>query len=126
MCLALKVVHPDIHPAGISDLAIGDRKCSGSAQQRKRKYLLHHGTLLYDFDFGPVSRYLRMPSRRPDYRDSRSHEAFLTNLPATAATLSEHLRTSWRAMTPATSLPLERAAKLADEKYLTEEWTRRR
>lgn len=126
MCTALRVLHPDIHPAGISDLAIGDRKCSGSAQQRKRRYLLHHGTLLYDFDFGQVSRYLRMPMRRPEYRESRSHETFLTNLPATSTAISERLREAWHAQLPAASLPLERAARLAEQKYLTEEWIRRR
>ena len=35
---------------GICDLALGDRKFSGNAQQRKRDHLLHHGTLLFAFD----------------------------------------------------------------------------
>src|SRR5262245_13543975 len=37
-------------PEGVSDLALGGRKFSGNAQQRKRRHLLHHGTLLYAFD----------------------------------------------------------------------------
>ncbi len=68
ICAALSSIHPGIHRAGISDLAIGDRKFSGSAQQRKRHFILHHGTLLYDFDLGRVGRYLRLPTRRPEYR----------------------------------------------------------
>ena len=54
---------PGIERAGISDLAIGGRKFSGSAQQRKRRFLLHHGTLLYGFDIPSIGRYLRLPAR---------------------------------------------------------------
>src|SRR5205085_1717108 len=39
-----------LRQAGVSDLALGELKVSGNAQQRKRSFLLHHGTLLYDFD----------------------------------------------------------------------------
>ena len=31
---------------------------SGNAQQRKRSHLLHHGSLLYDFDLKLIGRYL--------------------------------------------------------------------
>src|SRR5262249_44963282 len=37
---------PGVEQAGISDLAAAGRKVSGNAQQRKRRHLLHHGTLL--------------------------------------------------------------------------------
>src|SRR5262249_30757140 len=50
MSAALAAVVPDVGQAGTSDLASGGRKFSGNAQQRKRDFLLHHGTLLYDFD----------------------------------------------------------------------------
>src|SRR6516162_1768016 len=39
-----------VEQAGISDLTFEGRKFSGTAQQRKRSSLLHHGTLLYAFD----------------------------------------------------------------------------
>ena len=45
-----------------------------------RHHLLHHGTMLYGFDLVAVERYLRMPSRRPEYRQGREHRAFLVNL----------------------------------------------
>src|SRR5881227_2485343 len=32
---------------GVSDLAVGGRKFSGNAQQRKQRHILHHGTILY-------------------------------------------------------------------------------
>jgi lipoate---protein ligase len=79
LCDALAV--PGLRPAGTSDLAIGTSKVSGNAQHRKRKYFLHHGTLLYDFDLGKVGRYLHMPARQPTYRQNRPDTEFLTNLP---------------------------------------------
>jgi lipoate---protein ligase len=126
MCAALANLDPGIRLADVSDLAIGDRKFSGCAQQRKRQHLLHHGTLLYDFDFGRMSRYLHLPSRRPEYRESRNHEDFLRNLSGTAEQIAQALRTQWRASTPALELPLERATLLAREKYESNDWTFRR
>ena len=126
ICAALSKVHPGIHQAGISDLAIGKRKCSGSAQQRKRRFLLHHGTLLYDFDLHRIGRYLRMPARRPEYREGRSHDEFVMNFPADGARLATLLQDAWQATEVADSAPVERAAALGRGKYLSEEWTRRR
>ena len=126
ICLALNSVHPEIHQAGISDLAIGERKCSGSAQQRKRLFLLHHGTLLYNFDLQRIGRYLRMPARRPEYREGRSHDEFVVNLPADAPRISRLLQDAWQATGAATAVPAERVAALGRDKYLSEEWTRRR
>jgi lipoate-protein ligase A len=123
---ALSALHLDVQQAGISDLAIGDRKFSGSAQQRKRDYLLHHGTLLYNFDLTRVGCYLRLPARRPEYREARSHDEFLTNISASSATLISKLQEAWRATEAAGEPDLERARKLAREKYATDEWTYRR
>ena len=57
---------------GGSDLVAGGRKVGGSAQQRKRDHLLHHGTLLYAFDLALIPRYLHEPPRQPDYRQARA------------------------------------------------------
>ncbi|MEA3490126.1 MAG: lipoate--protein ligase family protein [Candidatus Omnitrophota bacterium] len=73
----------------VSDLAFGGRKISGNAQARKRKYFLHHGTFLFDFDLGKISYYLKHPRREPDYRNRRLHERFLTNIPITFGELKE-------------------------------------
>ena len=50
---------------GACDLAIAGLKFSGNAQQRKRRFLLHHGTILLDFDLTQTSRYLKLPPRQP-------------------------------------------------------------
>lgn len=112
--------------AGISDLATGGRKFSGNAQQRKRHHLLHHGTILYSMDLTPVSRYLRLPERQPDYRERRDHEAFICNADVSRARLVTGLRATWDARTERASWPQEEVRRLVGEKYGTAEWTTRR
>jgi lipoate-protein ligase A len=80
-CLVRALAVPGLEIRGVSDLAIGGRKISGNAQRRGRQALLHHGTLLYDFDPRWVERYLKQPARQPDYRSGRCHADFLGNLP---------------------------------------------
>jgi lipoate-protein ligase A len=115
-----------VRQEGISDLVLGGRKVSGNAQQRKRAFLLHHGTLLYNFDPGPVGRYLRLPARQPEYREQRSHEEFLGNLPRTAAELTRQLRSAWRADSERTTWPEASVRALYEDKYTRDDWTRRR
>jgi lipoate-protein ligase A len=122
----LETLAAGIRVAGISDLAVAGRKFSGNAQQRKRRYLLHHGTLLYEFAIDRVSRYLHPPARQPEYRGGRPHDTFLTNLPATAAQLKTVLRTAWDAQQAASQWPEESVRRLTEEKYARPEWVRRR
>lgn len=123
---ALAGLLPRIEYAGISDLASAGRKFSGSAQQRKQSFLLHHGTLLYDFDISLVSRYLRLPARQPDYRQQRGHEEFLVNLPATSSELKRRLLSAWNAAPETPAWPEKRVAELVREKHTQTAWTRRR
>lgn len=64
----------------VSDLSLDNKKVSGNAQARKKMFLLHHGTFLYDFDIDRISFYLKNPKKYPVYRNSRAHKDFLTNL----------------------------------------------
>jgi lipoate-protein ligase A len=116
----------EVEPAGVSDLALAGRKFSGTAQQRKRSHLLHHGTLLYAFDLDRVARYLREPPRQPEYRAGRPHRAFLFNLPIGGDELKRRLRRAWSAGEPAARWPEEEVGRLVAEKYSLTEWTRRR
>ncbi|HEY7314537.1 MAG TPA: lipoate--protein ligase family protein [Gemmataceae bacterium] len=115
-----------IEPAGVSDLAIAGRKFSGSAQQRKRSFLLHHGTLLYAFDLPLVARYLREPPRQPEYRGGRGHLAFLRNLSLGGEELKRRLCRAWAANDLLPALPAVETRRLAIEKYMSPAWTRRR
>ena len=80
--------HSSVEVLGHTDLALVPRpsslapslKFSGNAQRRKKHFLLFHGTFLLNFDLQLVEKYLRTPSKEPDYRKGRPHKDFLMNL----------------------------------------------
>jgi lipoate-protein ligase A len=116
-----------VEPAGISDLAVGGLKVSGNAQQRKARYLLHHGSLLYAFDVGAVGRYLNPPEREPAYRAGRGHGAFVTNLPADAETLKRLVGDAFGAERGEFDERVTaRVPGLVADRYGRPEWVRRR
>lgn len=95
-----------VERVGTSDLALEQMKFSGNAQRRKRRYLLFHGTFLYDFDLTLMSRFLNHPSREPAYRNGRSHENFLTNIGLSRDTIKNALKSIWGATRTFEPLPL--------------------
>jgi lipoate-protein ligase A len=126
MADAFDVVLPGAAMAGTSDLAADGLKFSGNSQQRKRTHLLHHGTLLYNFELDRLGRYLQEPARQPDYRGQREHNAFVRNLPCAAATVRQIVAAAWGASELRPDYPRKRVAELVAAKYAQEEWTRRR
>jgi lipoate-protein ligase A len=77
--LANQGVQAQFYP--ISDIATVDgKKFSGNAQHRGKDFILHHGTVLYDFDLNIISKYLHMPLDQPQYRQGRKHVDFVTNI----------------------------------------------
>lgn len=110
---------------GTSDLAIEDVKVSGNAQRWLRRSLLHHGTLLYDFDLDRIEKYLTSPEREPEYRHGRKHRDFVRNLPLKRDVLRECLIDAWDATLPAPELPIAEAESLVRERYGKREWTLR-
>ena len=123
---ALADLLPGVACAGTSDLAADGLKFSGNSQQRKRHHLLHHGTLLYDFDIQSIGRYLRLPSRQPAYRAGREHAAFVRNLPCDAAELRKRMCAAWDAKEPITDWPSDTVDRLVAQKYGRTEWHQRR
>ena len=81
---------------GCTHLAMGDLKFSGNAQRRKRKSLIFHGTLLLKFDISLIEKYLRMPSKQPEYREGRRHTKFLTNLNLDPQAVKQAIQNEWR------------------------------
>ena len=75
----------------VCDIALdaGEKKFSGNAQHRAKKYILHHGTILYDFDLSLLEKYLRIPRDIPPYRKNRSHKDFVTNIGIPARQIKE-------------------------------------
>jgi lipoate---protein ligase len=92
---------PGLERSG-TDVSLLGRKVSGNAQRRGRRALLHHGTLLFNFDSSLATRYLREPSRQPAYRQGRRHEAFLTNIPLPFGVLRSRLEEGLRELGGAT------------------------
>lgn len=107
---------------GISDLTLDGRKFSGNAQHRKRLCSLFHGTFLLSFDRALIETCLAMPSRQPDYRHGRSHEAFLCNLSMKPEDIRWALRRAWGANEQLQKTPFERIEALVDDRYSRKEW----
>ncbi len=93
----------------LSDIALveGNKKVSGNAQKRSRKFILHHGTLLYQFDLAKITEYLTMPKDVPEYRGNRSHLDFVTNIPAAAGALKQKIRKAFGVTRETEDLSLE-------------------
>jgi lipoate-protein ligase A len=115
---------------GCTDLTLDPRpstldpalKFSGNAQRRKKHFLLFHGTFLLNFDLALIDKFLRMPSKEPDYRRGRSHKNFLTNLQLPADAVNRALREAWSSTATLEMLPRDAIASLASDKYVTKEW----
>ena len=107
---------------GHTDLVSGDQKFSGNSQRRRKNFLLFHGTFLLDFDLALVGQFLRMPSKEPDYRHSRSHDEFLTNLNLPVTEVKDALKKAWNATEELRDFPEPEIQKLAAQKYSTDEW----
>lgn len=65
---------------GTSDLVVGNRKVAGSAQCRRKNAILYHASILIKAPVNMMERYLRMPSKMPEYRAGRPHREFVTDL----------------------------------------------
>ena len=115
----------DITMRGSWDLALGNRKFSGNAQKRSRYWLLHQGTLLWDFDLRLIPHYLRQPEKQPEYREAREHLDFVINLPLDGAELRQRIAASWKASPPTSGWRPPSLETLLEEKYLNREWIER-
>lgn len=87
-----KKINLDLVYQPVSDIALDNKKVSGNAQARKRKFMLMHGTFLYDFDIDRVAFYLKEPKKAPLYRNGRKHKDFLTNIPSTKEEIKEIIK----------------------------------
>ncbi len=88
---ALAPLAPGVRYCGTSDLALDKIKFSGNSMRCRKRHLLYHGTILYNFPLELISRCLKIPPRMPDYRHARDHEAFIANLPVPAGDIRQAL-----------------------------------
>jgi len=66
--------------SGISDIAIDGKKILGSSMYKRKDTLFYHAVLNFAVPASLIERYLRHPSKEPDYRAGRSHIEFVTSL----------------------------------------------
>jgi len=92
----------DLSMKGISDISIGDKKILGSSIYLRKKTLFYHAVLNISESVEVISKYLKHPTKEPDYRKGRSHKEFVTSL------LTEGYKLSVQELIPAlnTSLSL--------------------
>ena len=112
----------EVSVRGHTDLCIGEKKFAGNSQRRRKNFLLFHGTLLLDCELPLIGELLQMPSLQPDYRISRPHSDFVTNLHLPAEQVKAALVKAWHAETELKCFPREEISRLAREKYSTREW----
>jgi lipoate-protein ligase A len=121
----------ETHINGTCDLCIGDKKISGTAQARKRFGILHHLTLLVDFDTSIIAKVQSEPEKQPDYREKRSHDDFITTLEregykldrANFITELKNTMGGWHQQAISQSLD-EEVKTLAQHKYRSSLWNR--
>ena len=107
---------------GHCDLCSGNKKFSGSALRVGRTHSIYHGTLLIDFDLRLIPRYLKLPPRRPTYRQSRDHLDFVTNLPVDEQKLVESLRDLFAAEPTEFNPDEEQINQLVESRYQNDDW----
>ncbi|MEM9701268.1 MAG: lipoate--protein ligase family protein [Planctomycetota bacterium] len=118
---------PGIGVDGTSDLTIASQtgsrlKIGGNAQRWLKRAMLHHGTLLYDFDLPAIRRFLTAPERQPDYRADRAHGAFVANLPLSRPTHVNALKDAFGAADATPVIPFKRMTELLNERFADPAW----
>jgi lipoate-protein ligase A len=134
---AVQVQVPSAMQQGICDLTIRasrrsesktdsksmPRKFSDNSLRMARRHLLYHGTVLYDFDLNLLASCLDFAPRQPDYRDSRSHDAFVTNVNLDPELLSHELGNQFQAHGEiAIDSFLPQARRLTQDRYDLDAW----
>lgn len=125
MVRALESLGLGVTRRGTSDLVLGTQKVSGNSLRCRRRNLLYHGTLLYDFPLDLIGKCLADPPRAPEYRAGRPHGAFVANLPAAVSDLRRAIAAAWQAQQPVADWPQELVAQLRRDKYCSDDWNLR-
>lgn len=112
MATALRRWEPATTFRGISDLAINDMKISGNAQRRTGKVVLFHGTILHGMGVDLIARYLKHPTRQPDYRSNRPHCTFVRTIDAPPQAIKHVIADAWSAEPTNSNWPTARVPRL--------------
>ena len=94
-----------LYQDGLSDLCFDSQKVAGTSLFRSRNYLLYQASLLVDKKIDLLEKYLKHPSKEPEYRAGKSHRDFVTDLRAVVPDLD------FLELEKSLSLTLERVLK---------------
>ena len=77
-----KIGIENLDTAGISDITLNGLKVVGSAIYRNKDQVFYHAVINIAGDIDLMEKYLKIPSRQPDYRQNRTHRDFVTSFKA--------------------------------------------
>jgi len=115
----------------VNDIQVGNKKISGSAQTRRGRILLQHGTLLYDLDLSTMFRVLNVnPQKITDKMIQSAEERVTCVLKHRDIGIKEVYDALVEAFTEGKDYEfgkwseneIERARELAEGKYKSDEW----
>ncbi len=69
-----------LYQDGLSDLCYEGKKIAGTSLFRSRNYLLYQASILCEKKIPIIDRYLKHPSKEPEYRKGQKHGSFVTDL----------------------------------------------
>jgi lipoate-protein ligase A len=104
---------------------LGGKKVSGNSLRCKRRALLYHGTLLFDYPLDQIAACLRVAPRQPEYRAGRNHLDFVTNVPASREDLRMAIVNAWPIESSLSDWPRDLTEKLVAERYSRADWNLR-
>ena len=73
---------PQLFFKGISDITINNAKILGCSIFKSRNKFHYQGSLLVNPELTKIAKYLRHPTKEPDYRAGREHTDFVTSVHA--------------------------------------------
>ena len=65
---------------GFSDICIGEKKILGSSIYRTGDTVFYHAVMNVSESTDTIEKYLKHPSREPEYRNGRNHSDFVTSI----------------------------------------------
>ncbi|MEO5356332.1 MAG: hypothetical protein H7844_03420 [Nitrospirae bacterium YQR-1] len=65
---------------GISDICLNSKKILGSSLYLPQGGIVYTASLLFNCELSDIEKYLKFPTRYPQYRAERTHSEFLTTL----------------------------------------------
>lgn len=107
---------------GTSDLTWCNYKFSGNAQNRKKRYVLFHGTILHSFDCAWMDKILKSPPKQPEYREKRKHKDFVSNFPIPKDWFVENMKSVWNVDGTYKQEPAQLMQELVETKYSQDSW----